>query len=232
MVEYDDKSKAYRLCDPETGEIVISRDVRFDEESSWNMTKGPEIQRTEPEIVITPVNGERKERVVAEVTTTQEDKAPENPSTEEPVVSSEGTTGTGSPSSSGVTDERQNPRFRSIEDIYNQGEVHLVCLLADSENITYSEARKDSKWVKAMDEEIKAIEKNETWELADLPKGKKTIGVKWVYKKKMNPKGEVERYKARLVVKGYRQKAGIDYDEVFAPVARMESIRLLISIAA
>ena len=110
--------------------------------------------------------------------------------------------------------------------------MHLICLLADSENIGFPEAVKDEKWVKAMNEEIGAIEKNETWEVADLPKGHKTIGVKWVYKKKMNPKGEVERYKARLVVKGYRQKAGIDYDEVFAPVARMETIRLLISVAA
>jgi Reverse transcriptase (RNA-dependent DNA polymerase) len=58
------------------------------------------------------------------------------------------------------------------------------------------------------------------------------IGVKWVFKKKMNPQGEIERYKVRLVVKGYRQKVGIDYDEVFALVTRMEIIRLLISVAA
>ena len=103
--------------------------------------------------------------------------------------------------------------------------------MADSEDITFSEAVKDEKWLKAMDEEIGAIEKNQTWEVADLPEGHKTIGVKWVFKKKLNPKGEVERYKARLVAKGYRQKAGIDYDEVFAPVVRMETIRLLISCA-
>lgn len=70
---------------------------------------------------------------------------------------------------------------------------------------------------------------NETG-LTDLPEGAQPIGVKWVYKKKMNAEGEVERYKARLVVKGYKQKEGIDYDE--APVTRMESIRLLISLAA
>ena len=69
-------------------------------------------------------------------------------------------------------------------------------------------------------------------ELATLPTGKKTIGVKWVYKLKKNAKGEVERYKARLVVKGYSQRQGIDYDEVFAPVACLETIRLLISLAA
>jgi len=82
-----------------------------------------------------------------------------------------------------------------------------------------------------MNEEIRAIERNNTWELTDLPKGARPIGVKWVYKKKTNAEGEVERYKARLVVKGYKQKEGIDY-EVFAPVTRMETIRLLISLAA
>ncbi|CAJ2652499.1 unnamed protein product [Trifolium pratense] len=93
-------------------------------------------------------------------------------------------------------------------------------------------ARRDEKWKTAMNEEIKAIERNNTWELAELPKGSQPIGVKWVFKKKMNAQGEIERYKARLVAKGYKQKAGIDYDEVFAPVARMETIRLLISQAA
>ena len=83
-----------------------------------------------------------------------------------------------------------------------------------------------------MEEEIKAIEKNSIWELITLLKGKEAIGVKWVYKVKKNVKGDNERYKARLVDKGYNQKAGIDYDEVYSPVARLETIRLIISIAA
>ena len=82
-----------------------------------------------------------------------------------------------------------------------------------------------------MDEEIKAIKKNDTWKLASLPKGHKAIGVKWVYKVKKNAKGVVERYKARLVAKGYIQRAGIDYEEVFAPLARLETVRLIISLA-
>ena len=60
--------------------------------------------------------------------------------------------------------------------------------------------------------------------MIELPEGSQPIGVKWVFKKKMNAQGEIERYKARLVAKRYKQNAGIDYDEVFAPIARMETI--------
>ncbi|GAB2273823.1 hypothetical protein Dimus_039054 [Dionaea muscipula] len=83
-----------------------------------------------------------------------------------------------------------------------------------------------------MDEEIQAIERNKTWELVNLPKGCKAIGVKWVYKLKKDTKGNIVKHKARLVVKGYNQRLGIDYNEVFAPVARMETVRLLVAIAA
>eukprot|EP00253_Pinus_taeda_P011241 PITA_11241 len=83
-----------------------------------------------------------------------------------------------------------------------------------------------------MNEEIGAIEKSKTWELVDLPEGKKAIGVKWVYKPKRNAEGKIDRHKARLVVKGYKQQQGRDYDETFAPVARMETIRTMLSIAA
>uniref|UniRef100_A0A2N9JBE9 Integrase catalytic domain-containing protein n=1 Tax=Fagus sylvatica TaxID=28930 RepID=A0A2N9JBE9_FAGSY len=126
--------------------------------------------------------------------------------------------------------------FKSLQDLYesteNIDDITLFCLFADCEPTGFKEAVQDKKWRNAMDEEIKAIKKNDTWELTTLPHGKKAIGVKWVYKMKKNAKGEVERYKARLVVKGYSQQQGIDYDEVFAPVARLETIRLLIALAA
>ena len=83
-----------------------------------------------------------------------------------------------------------------------------------------------------MDEKIGAIKKNDTWELTDLPKGQKAIGVKWVYKTKTNQDGEVEKYMAGLVAKGYKQRHIIDYDEVFASVARFDTIQLLTAIVA
>jgi Reverse transcriptase (RNA-dependent DNA polymerase) len=89
----------------------------------------------------------------------------------------------------------------------------------------------DPKWKSAMLEELEALDKNKTWELVSLPPGKKAVGCKWVFTVKQNPEGRVERYNARLVAKGYSQTYDIDYDETFAPVAKMSTVRTLISLA-
>ncbi|RDX99058.1 putative mitochondrial protein, partial [Mucuna pruriens] len=91
--------------------------------------------------------------------------------------------------------------------IYDETEItnDLFFLFVDNEPLTFDEAMKDKRWIQAMEEEIIAIKKNGTWELSNLPKGHKAIGVKWVFKIKKNVKREVERYKARLGAKGYKQ---------------------------
>ena len=83
-----------------------------------------------------------------------------------------------------------------------------------------------------MDEEMSMIKKNKTWELADLPKSKKIIGVKWVFRTKLNAYGSIKKYKTRLVVKGHVQIFGVDYSETFAPAARLDTIPLLLAITA
>ena len=94
-------------------------------------------------------------------------------------------------------DEPRRPRIRTIQELYESTEqVHVVCLLVGSENITFEEAVQDENWRLAMAEEIDAIERNNTWELSNPPTGARPIGVKWVYKKKMNAQGEIEHYKA------------------------------------
>ncbi|GKA41574.1 retrovirus-related pol polyprotein from transposon TNT 1-94, partial [Tanacetum coccineum] len=136
FVGYDKQSKGYKLYNPVTRKVVVSRDVEFDEEESWDWS----IEENERYDFL-------------------------------PMIDEEETGESG--------DEVQQPEI-------------------------FEEAMKSKKWRQAMEEEIKSIEKNDTWELTTLPKGQKAIGVKWVYKAKKNAKGEVEKYKARLVAKGYK----------------------------
>ncbi|GJX83529.1 putative ribonuclease H-like domain-containing protein [Tanacetum coccineum] len=91
---------------------------------------------------------------------------------------------------------------------------------------------KDESWVDAMQEELLQFEIQKVWILVDLPYGKKAIGTKWVYRNKKDERGVVVRNKARLVAQGHRQEEGIDYDEVFAPVARLEAIRIFLAFAS
>ena len=95
----------------------------------------------------------------------------------------------------------------------------------------FHEAVKDIKWREAMAKEIEALELNKTWTIEDLPPNKKPINCKWVYKVKYNSNGTIERYKARLVIRGDEQIEGFDYHETFAPVAKMVSVRCFLAVA-
>ena len=88
------------------------------------------------------------------------------------------------------------------------------------------------EWTIAMTNEIESLHKNEVWDIVDLPEGCKAIGSKWVFKRKRDADGNIARHKARLLAKGFTQKSGIDYDEIFSPVVRFESIRAIIALAA
>lgn len=105
-------------------------------------------------------------------------------------------------------------------------------MFADCEPTTFEKANRDSKWGNAIAEEINAIERNDTWELNDIPQGHKAIDVKWVIKTKIKSDGKVEKHKARLVAKGYKQQPSYDYQEVFSHVVRIETVRLIIALAA
>ena len=94
------------------------------------------------------------------------------------------------------------------------------------------EALKNPKWKEAMLEEMRALNKNHTWDLEAKPKGVKLVGCPWIFNVKFKVDGTLDWYKARLVAKGYTQSYGIDYLETFAPVAKMTSVRVLISLAA
>ncbi|KAD4179873.1 hypothetical protein E3N88_28464 [Mikania micrantha] len=115
---------------------------------------------------------------------------------------------------------------KSLHEIYE-------LLLTEGEPTSFKEAAGNKEWERAMETKLLAsIEKNHTWELTDLPSGHRPIGLKWIYKIKRNASGDITRYKARLVAKGYIQQYGVDYEEVFAHVARIETVQLILALAA
>ncbi|GJX55651.1 putative ribonuclease H-like domain-containing protein [Tanacetum coccineum] len=108
----------------------------------------------------------------------------------------------------------------------------FVCFLSQEEPKRISQALRDPAWVEAMQEELLQFKLQKVWILVDLPKGHRAIGTKWVYRNKKDERGIVIRNKARLVAQGHTQEEGIDYDEVFAPVARIEAIRIFLAYAS
>ncbi|GJT14597.1 putative ribonuclease H-like domain-containing protein [Tanacetum coccineum] len=108
----------------------------------------------------------------------------------------------------------------------------FACFLSQIEPKKVTQALTDPSWIEAMQDELLQFSLQKVWRLVDLPKGKHAIGTKWVYRNKKDERGIVVRNKARLVAQGYTQEEGIDYDEVFAPVARIEAIRLFLAYAS
>ncbi|GKB44853.1 putative ribonuclease H-like domain-containing protein [Tanacetum coccineum] len=108
----------------------------------------------------------------------------------------------------------------------------FACFLSQEEPKKVSQALADESWVEAMQEELLQFKLQDVWVLCDLPDGKRVIGTKWVFRNKRDERGTIIKNKARLVAQGYRQEEGVDYDEVFAPVARIEAIRLFLAFAS
>src|ERR1044072_7743493 len=104
----------------------------------------------------------------------------------------------------------------------------------DSQEIprNIQEALQQPEWAAAVTEEVQALVKNGTWEITTIPEGKRPVGCKWIFSIKYNADGSINRYKARLVAKGFTQSYGVDYEETFAPVAKLNSVRVLLSLAA
>ncbi|KAG8489064.1 hypothetical protein CXB51_017032 [Gossypium anomalum] len=189
LVGYSSTKKGYRVYNPSTKGILISRDVKFDEDKIWSW------------------NGDNAKLFEEDQSNDNLEPAEDEPSNED-------------------FDDTPVRGTRTIEDIYQRCNVALL------EPSDYEEAVKDKRWKKAMEAELDMIHKNETWELVNRPDHQKVIGVKWVFRTKYNADGSLNKYKARLVVKGYSQQYGIDFMETFAPVARLDTIKLLFALAA
>lgn len=217
---YADGVKGYRLWDPTTRKVIVSRDVIFAEDQiQW---KDGNDSTSKDSTETTTVQEENNP--VEEITDSSE-AAPEH-EVQEPVESE-------APEVRRSTRESRPPAWHS--EYVMESNVAYCLLTEDGEPLTFHEATSGSDvplWMTAMQEEIEALHKNKTWQLVPLPRGRKAIGNKWVYKIKRDSNDQVERYRARLVVKGYAQKEGIDFNEIFSPVVRLTTIRVVLAMCA
>jgi len=242
-----DESKGYRLFNPKTKRIVVSKDVIFEEVKSWDWGSTYKEQ-IETKLVWGDDELHSDDSTEENIRENGENGFAEDVEDDSDGANSEHNEGNEDRNEATVSSqehmiqrrERRRPswmgEFVTGEGLSEEEEVDIAAYIVQDvisdDPILFEEVVKHEKWRKAMDSEINSIEKNQTWELMDLPVGNRTIGVKWIYKTKLNELDEVDKYKARLVAKGYSQQYGIDFSEVFAPVARMDTVRLIIALAA
>ncbi|KAH9793888.1 hypothetical protein KPL71_004697 [Citrus sinensis] len=232
--------KGFKLWDLEDKKFVCSRYVIFDEASMIKASSSQQVENKTTEVLqrvkfdatpYVPVSSTSKNGSTMEVT----------PKVEEEVVSSD------VPQNEETIDDVDDDDFiatrRPRREIKKPGWLtkdmviaYALPVIDDDIPNTFDEALRSNEsdqWKQAMEEEMKSLHQNQTWELVKLPKGKRAIGNKWVYTKKQGSSNQTtHRYKARLVAKGFAQKKGIDYNEVFSPVVKHTSIRILLALVA
>ena len=221
FIGYEKGSKTYRVYDPFIGKIHLTREVIFEEVVGWNWENTVEIQKNT--LYNSPFLFEYSESSA----NCEESQIQSHPEVEVADVSS---------TSTNSTEASRPSKFKELSQIYaetrqDKNSANESCHLAEDEPIYVKDALKNPDWESAMDDEMKSIMKNETWKLVSPPKDCKLIGLKWVFKIKRDENNQIQKYKARLVVKGYAQRQVRDYDEVFGLVARIETIRIILAIS-
>ncbi|MCO5550786.1 hypothetical protein L7F22_004277 [Adiantum nelumboides] len=244
FVGYSSGSKGYRLYNPATNKIFESRDVIFAKTTAQPMVAFdvPHMQTQDVFEGFLPSFVENQESQQVDNFDQSFDQHV-TPHDVEEIVREEQEV---------LREERTLPKWvqKTLQDskldaplprktragtTFGREQVDLACFstLCDAdEPDSFEQALECVQWKDAMQQEINSIHKNRTWDLVDLPTGKKPIGTKWVFKVKRKQDGTVDRYKARLVAKGYAQQKGIDCDETFAPTSCASTVRSLVAIAA
>uniref|UniRef100_A0A2N9HLM6 Integrase catalytic domain-containing protein n=1 Tax=Fagus sylvatica TaxID=28930 RepID=A0A2N9HLM6_FAGSY len=236
FVGYGDAEFGYKLWDPKKKKMIRSRDVVFHENENIKDFEKSEKSKSTVEGVsdLTPTSSS------SDIATDIEEVQVENYG-DEPV----GVDGDDAIDTEGVEQEEQpippemeEPQVRRFtrehrpSTRYSTSEYVLITDEGEPESFQEVQSHKDKQsWMKAMHEEMDSLHKNNTYELVELPKGKKALRNKWVFKLKKDGE-KLVKYKARLVVKGFNQKQGIDFDEIFSPVVKMSSIRVILGLTA
>lgn len=236
LVGYQNESSNYRLYNPDTGQIVISRDVIFDENQFGNVFK-----QTDDNVFHMPIKDDVQEHEMASDDIVQTVPDVQNNENHRRLSQSDTT----SMEEDEFEDTFQSPQITGrLQRLgYNLRERNSIVKPARyqsnfaeyAEPISYDDAVScDQKlqWQEAIHEELQAHERNGTWTLTILPVNKKAISSIWVFKIKHSPTDRNVRFKVRLCARGFSQKAGIDYHKTFAPVVRYDSVRVLLALAA
>ncbi|XP_015159186.1 uncharacterized mitochondrial protein AtMg00820-like [Solanum tuberosum] len=222
FVGYSLQSKAYRLYNPISVKVIINRNVVLNEDASWNfnsenMISNIRLLSTDEEHAVDSGNSTNFFPLSSSVSSSIAPSTTFAPdvSSVEPIPLRRSTRG-----------NKLNPKYSNSVNTSFQ----FVLLVLD--HVCYEEAIEQFEWKDAMTEEIQAIERNSTLELVDAHEGKNVIGLKWVFRTKYNYHGSIQKHTTRLVKKGYSQQQGIDFEETFSPVARFETMRVLLALAA
>lgn len=237
FVGYSEESKGYRLLDKNTNKIKISRDVVFlnDQEVKQPLKENKTIKSKDPsnKVQITLNWRRSKENKTTACLQNLENAVQENQENfKEPVEVLQEIEDKNEDKEEPRRSDRSNKgvpphRYTGDEKLYT-----MVSFNEDPKNRKEALSGPNSKeWGAAMDEEINSLLSNNTWELVQKPEGRDIISCKWVFKTKRDAAGSINKYKARLVARGFSQKYGVDYDEIFAPVVRHTTFRLLLTIA-
>lgn len=222
LVGYDGDER-YRIYIKKTHSVILSRDVIFQERTGIcdNSTE-ISLQDNAKEVLNQGKCEEEKENSMGDQKKNLEisDNSDSDDEDAEPISQKQ------------LRNRSLLRKPKRFEDHIMEAESYIS---EDDTPSTYEEAinSKDNlNWKKAMENEMNSLKENHTWELTDLPSGARAISCKWVYRLKTNPDGSINKYKARVVAKGFSQRQGIDYSETFSPVAKLGTIRAVLSIAA
>jgi hypothetical protein len=236
FIGYGDQEFGYRLYDPEMKKVIRSRDVVFHENQFYESAPSVSKQQSSPVPEDVPVASHiplDSEEVDNNVSNEQENDDPitidHDSQVEEVHPQGEHLPQTATEN----VQVRRSARGLVPQTKYSPTEYILLTSEGEPESFSEAQSHHDrSNWQKAMEDEMNSLQKNQTYELVKLPQGKKALKNKWVFKLKKDGNGNIVRYKARLVVKGFQQKQGIDFDEIFSPVVKMMSIRVVLGLVA
>ncbi|KAL2234657.1 UNVERIFIED_CONTAM: Retrovirus-related Pol polyprotein from transposon TNT 1-94 [Sesamum indicum] len=229
FIGYETDAFGYRFWYDQNRKIIHSRNVIFNEDVMYNNMKvSPDDDKKEREFVDLDISNSGIMRPAdtdsmgVQTDETEQTEIEPEPASEEPIAESSTPLALG-----------REPRLRRAPDRYFPSLYYL--LLSDcGEPECYAEAVNDahkSKWELAMNDEMNSLKKKDTWELCQLPKGKKALQNRWVYRVKKESDGK-KRYKARFVVKGFQKRYGIDFTDIFTPVVKLTTILLVLSMVA